>query len=163
MYLTKNTLDAAKRGKSILLLGVGLVHALDLERHAKQAHWNVRGPHFISLHELFDQVATQAVEMGDVVAERLVALGGVADGRVETIANRSTLKSYPLGAADGSEHVEALATTIAAFSTVARDAIDQATDWGDAVTADIFTSVLNNLDKALWMVEVHAGAEKTES
>jgi hypothetical protein len=54
---TKNSLDAAKRGKSMVLLGMGLVHALDLERQAKQAHWNVKGANFGALHELFDRVA----------------------------------------------------------------------------------------------------------
>jgi starvation-inducible DNA-binding protein len=98
---TKNTLDAAKRGKSILLLGIALVHAVDLHRHAKQAHWNVGGPCFTALHELFDRIATAADKDADLLAERLVALGGTADGRVATVANRSTFGEYPLDARQG--------------------------------------------------------------
>src|SRR6266850_7095569 len=88
MHSTKNTLAAATRGKSIVLLGMGLIHALDLERHAKQAHWNVRGPNFRALHELFDEVAQQSEDASDLLAERLVALGGTADGRVGVVASR---------------------------------------------------------------------------
>ena len=85
MHPTKNTLDAAKRGKSVVLLGTGLIHALDLERQAKQAHWNVKGPNFRALHELFDEVAQQAEDASDLLAERMVSLGGSPDGRVATI------------------------------------------------------------------------------
>ena len=156
MHSTKNTLDAATRGKSIVLLGMGLIHALDLERHAKQAHWNVRGPNFRALHELFDEIAQQAEDASDLLAERVVALGGTADGRAAVVANRSTLPDYPTEASIGNEHVEALSRSIATFGSLARDAIDQAQGWGDADTADIFTEISRGLDKSLWLVEAHA-------
>jgi starvation-inducible DNA-binding protein len=156
MHSTKNTLDAATRGKSIVLLGMGLIHALDIERHAKQAHWNVRGPNFKALHELFDDVAQQAEDASDLLAERVVALGGTADGRTNVVANCSTLLAYPIDASIGNEHVEALSVSIASFGTLARDAIDQAGSWGDADTGDIFTEISRALDKTLWLVEAHA-------
>jgi starvation-inducible DNA-binding protein len=152
---TKNSLDAAKRGKSVVLLGMGLVNALDLERQAKQAHWNVKGANFGALHELFDRVAQDAEDHSDLLAERLVTLGGTADGRIETIAQRSTLPGYPLQARSGAEHIDALAAALAAFGTVVRDAVDEATGWGDADTADVFTEISRAVDKALWMVESH--------
>ena len=155
MRTTKNTLDAAKRGKSVILLGTALVHALDLERHAKQAHWNVRGPNFRALHELFDDVAQQAEDASDVLAERLVALGGTADGRIATVADRSTLPKYALDISSGTAHVEALSGSLAVFGSVTRDAIDQAAQWGDADTADVFTEISRGIDKTLWMVESH--------
>jgi DNA-binding ferritin-like protein len=74
---------------------------VDLHRHAKQAHWNVGGPYFTALHELFDRIATAADKDADLLAERLVALGGTADGRVATVANRSTFGEYPLDARQG--------------------------------------------------------------
>ena len=155
MYRTKNTLDAAKRGKSIVLLGTALIHALDLERQAKQAHWNVKGPNFKALHMLFDEVARQGEDASDLLAERMVSLGGTPDGRAATVANRSTLREYPLDARSGEDHIEALSQGIATFGTIARDAIDHATDWGDADTADVFTQLSRDLDKTLWMVEAH--------
>jgi len=158
MHPTRNTLDAAKRGKSVVLLGSALIHALDLERQAKQAHWNVRGPNFKALHELFDEIAQQAEDLSDLIAERMVALGGTPDGRVSTVAQRSTLAAYPLEAQDGAAHIEALAGAIAAFGTLARAAIDDAAGWGDADTADVFTELSRDLDKSLWLVEAHAAA-----
>jgi starvation-inducible DNA-binding protein len=152
---TKNSLDAAKRGKSVVLLGMGLVHALDLERQAKQAHWNVKGANFGALHELFDRVAQEAEDHSDLLAERLVTLGGTADGRIETLAQRSTLPHYPLEARSGTEHIDALTLALAAFGTVVRDAVDEAAGWGDADTADVFTEISRAVDKALWMVEAH--------
>lgn len=158
MHPTRNTLDAAKRGKSVVLLGSALIHALDLERQAKQAHWNVRGPNFKALHELFDEVAQQAEDFSDLIAERMVAIGGTPDGRVTTVAQRSTLPAYPLEAQGGAAHVEALAGALAAFGTLARAAIDDAAGWGDADTADVFTELSRDLDKSLWLVEAHAAA-----
>jgi starvation-inducible DNA-binding protein len=153
---TKNTLDAAKRGKSITLLGTALVHAVDLQRHAKQAHWNVIGPNFDALHELFDRIATSADDYADLLAERLVALGGTADGRVATVSNRSTMPEYPLDARKGETHVNVLANDLATFGSVARDGIDQASDWGDQGTADLLTHLSSRLDQDLWRVESHA-------
>lgn len=158
MHPTRNTLDAAKRGKSVVLLGSALIHALDLERQAKQAHWNVRGPNFKALHELFDEIAQQAEDFSDLLAERMVAIGGTPDGRVATVAQRSTLPAYPLDLPSGAAHIEALAGAIAAFGTLARAAIDDATGWGDADTADVFTELSRDLDKSLWLVEAHAAA-----
>jgi len=155
---TKNTLDAAKRGKSILLLGTALVHAVDLHRHAKQAHWNVGGPNFTALHELFDRIAAAADRDADLLAERLVALGGTADGRVATVANRTTFGEYPLDARQGEAHIEALSNSLATFGSVAREGVSQAADWGDADTADLLTQVSGDLDKSLWLVESHSGA-----
>ena len=157
MHPTKNPLDAAVRGKSIVLLGMGLVHALDLERQAKQAHWNVRGANFRALHQLFDEVAQQAEDDSDTLAERLVSLGGTADGRIDVIASRTTLPPYPIDAQSGAAHIEALARAIAAFAAVALDAIEQASSWGDADTADVFTEVSRGLDKTLWLVDAHSG------
>lgn len=156
MYRTKNTLDAAKRGKSIVLLGTALIHTLDLARQAKQAHWNVKGPNFKALHMLFDEVAQQGEDASDLIAERMVSLGGTPDGRAATVANRSTLLEYPLDARSGEDHIEALSQALATFGTLARDAIADVTEWGDAVTADVFTQLSRDLDKALWMVEAHA-------
>ncbi|MFC5422857.1 DNA starvation/stationary phase protection protein Dps [Bosea eneae] len=155
MRATRNTLHEDIRGKSVMLLGTGLVHALDLERQAKQAHWNVRGPDFIALHELFDDLAEAAEDWGDLLAERAVALGGVADGRVAIIANRTTLPEYPIGAALGPDHLRALSIALSTWGELARDAIDQATAFGDADTADVFTEVSRGIDQKLWMIEAH--------
>jgi starvation-inducible DNA-binding protein len=66
---------------------------LDLSTQTKQAHWNVKGPNFKGLHELFDEIHGHVDEAVDQIAERLVALGGIAEGTARVVAERSTLAS----------------------------------------------------------------------
>lgn len=142
------------------LLNQRLADALDLGLQAKQAHWNVKGPNFIALHELFDKVADELEGFSDEIAERAVALGGVALGTVQIIAARTTLAPYPLDIVSGRDHVTTLAVALAKFGKSARTAIDVATKTGDADTADLFTGVSREVDKLLWMVEAHAQAKE---
>lgn len=156
MHETKNTLPAPTRVAFVELLQARLADALDLHSQAKQAHWNVKGPTFIALHELFDQVASQSYEWTDLIAERLVQLGGTAQGTVRMAAARTTLAEYPLGITSGADHVDALSTALAAFGTTVREAIGQTSD-DDQGTADLFTEVSRAVDKLLWFVESHMG------
>jgi len=155
---THNTLSADIRQEMIALLNQVLGEAIDLGRHAKQAHWNVRGPSFIAVHELFDKVYAEVVEYGDMAAERAVQLGGVVDGRVATVAEVSTLAAYPLEAEHQDQHVAALTTSLATFGKTVREAIAKADDAGDADSADICTEISRGIDKWLWMVEAHLSA-----
>jgi starvation-inducible DNA-binding protein len=152
---TKNTLPQAIRIQSVGLLNRNLALAIDLERQAKQAHWNVKGPNFIALHELFDKVAETAEEFTDLLAERATALGGTAEGRVHAIAESSSLPRYPSQIVSEREHVDALSTALATFGKSAREAIDEAERLGDADTADVFTEISRETDKQLWLVEAH--------
>ena len=160
MYKTKNDLSEAVRIKAIALLNERLAECIDLQTQTKQAHWNVKGPNFIALHELFDQVNEAVEDYVDEIAERAVQLGGVAEGTVRIVARRSSLAEYPAGAADGRSHVEALSSALAAFGKQARKAIDDAGEFGDLDTADLFTEVSRGIDKWLWFVEAHLQAER---
>jgi starvation-inducible DNA-binding protein len=142
------------------LLNRQLADALDLGLQAKQAHWNVKGPHFIGLHELFDKVAEELEEFTDDIAERAVELGGVALGTIQIVSRDSRLKAYPLNLVSGREHVAALSGALAQFGTTTRSAIDTAAKAGDADTADLFTEVSRGVDKLLWFVEAHTQAKE---
>src|SRR6266446_2587261 len=110
---TQNTLREATRRAMIDLLNQQLADVLDLGLQAKQAHWNVKGPHFIGLHELFDKVAEELEEFTDGIAERAVELGGVAQGTIQVVAKDTRLKEYPLTLVSGREHVSALSDALA--------------------------------------------------
>jgi starvation-inducible DNA-binding protein len=153
---TQNTLRKPIRRAMIELLNQQLADVLDLGLQAKQAHWNVKGPHFIGLHELFDKVAEELEEFTDDIAERAVELGGVALGTIQIISKRSGLSAYPLHLVSGKGHVAALSGALAKFGTATRAAIDTAAMAGDADTADLFTEISRGADKLLWMVEAHA-------
>lgn len=158
MHTTKIDLPESKRTALVKLLNDRLADVVDLRLQAKQAHWNVKGPSFIALHKLFDEVAEIADELADLMAERAVILGGIAEGTLGQVAEKTTLAPYPLQIASGREHVDALSSALAATGKTVRSAIDQATELGDADTADLFTEASRALDKSLWFVEAHIQA-----
>lgn len=158
MHATKIDIPMNTRKAAIELLQARLADSIDLITQAKQAHWNVKGPNFIALHDLFEKIAEESREYADLMAERITALGGIAEGTAAVAAERSTLLRYPLDIADGAAHVEALSTALATFGNAARAAIDETAEMGDQVTADLFTEVARGIDKDLWLVEAHAQA-----
>ena len=99
MYRTSNTLSENIRVKAVGLLNRHLAAAIDLHAQVKQAHWNVRGPAFIAIHELFDKVADVVESYSDTIAERAAALGGTAEGTIRVAVDRSFLEPYKLGVA----------------------------------------------------------------
>jgi starvation-inducible DNA-binding protein len=159
MFRTKNDITEKVRVQVAGLLQERLSDALDLVTHAKQAHWNVKGPNFIALHELFDKVYEHAGDYADLLAERIVQLGGSAEGTVRATAKRTQLPEYGLGISAGREHVEALSRSLAYFGSVIRQGIDRADEMGDKDTADIFTEISRSVDKDLWFVEAHHQTE----
>jgi starvation-inducible DNA-binding protein len=140
------------------LLNAQLADALDLYTQVKQAHWNVKGPQFIALHELYDEIAADVLAHVDEIAERATALGGVALGTVRMAAAATRLAEWPAEAFDGEDTAAAVADRLAAFGESTRRAIDEADDLGDAATADLFTEVSRAIDKHLWFVEAHIQA-----
>ena len=155
MYDTRNDLAESTRQDVVQLLNDRLAEAIDLQLQAKHAHWNVKGPNFVGLHDLFDRVADAAREYVDLIAERGVALGGVAEGTVQTVSGKTTLPQYAASSGDWLTHVEAMRTALATFGSSARRAIDETAELKDADTADLFTEVSRGIDKLLWMVEAH--------
>ena len=159
MYPTKNDLSKSIRTKSIELLNARLANCIDLQTQCKQAHWNVKGPAFIALHKLFDEVNEDVEEYVDLIAERVVQLGGIAEGTVGVVAKRSSLIDYPLALSSGSEHVAALSDALAMFGRTARVGIEEMNELEDADSADILTEVSRGVDKWLWFVEAHQQGE----
>ena len=160
MFDTRNDLPAGARTKVIELLNARLADAIDLGTQTKHAHWNVKGPNFIALHELFDQVAEPVEDQIDTIAERVTALGGTARGTLAAVARATTLRPYPEDISDGAAHVDALSAALAAFGATVRAGIDEAGRLGDADTADLFTGISRETDKDLWFLEAHLHAKR---
>jgi len=158
LHSTRNDLPEKSRREAIDLLNQHLAEAIDLGLQAKQAHWNVKGPNFIGLHELFDKVAEEVEDFTDEIAERAVELGGMAQGTLQAVAGQSKLHPYPLDLVSGKAHVAELAGALARFGASVRAAIETANAFGDADTADLYTQVSRGVDKLLWMVEAHVQA-----
>ena len=155
LFPTKNDLPAETRAKVAELLNLRLADCIDLQTQCKQAHWNVKGPQFIGLHKLFDDINEDVEEYVDLLAERVVQLGGVAEGTARTVAQRTTIPEYPLNIASGQDHVDALSTALAAFGGCARQGIEDTEELKDADSMDILTEISRGVDKWLWFVEAH--------
>lgn len=152
---TKNDLSVDTRRQVAGLMNQRLADAVDLQTQCKQAHWNVKGPSFIALHELFDQVYAGAQEYADLIAERVVQLGGTAEGTARSVARRSSLLDYPLTIVSGEEHVAALSDALSEFGRSVRMGIEEMNELEDAASADILTEIVRGVDKWLWFVESH--------
>jgi starvation-inducible DNA-binding protein len=155
-FVTHNRLLPQSRADAAALLNKRLADAIDLEAQCKMAHWNVKGPQFIALHKLFDEVHAGVGEYTDMIAERVVQLGGTAEGSLRIASQRSELDEYPSEISAGPDHVRQLATAIAAFSGLMGAAMKRMDELEDPGSSDLCVEVLRGLDKWLWFVEAHA-------
>ena len=139
----------------IALCNARLADAIDLSLAVKQAHWNLKGPNFIAVHELLDDVRARLDNNSDTVAERVAQLDGIALGTTQNVGEATQLPAYPTDIRKVADHVGALVERIAALGKSVREAIDTADAAGDAGTADIFTAFSRDLDKDLWFLKSH--------
>src|SRR5262245_35765158 len=137
------------------LLNQTLACTVDLRSQVKQASWNVKGKEGAQLHAVFATIATELDAYADLMAERLVVLGGVALGTARTAAMQSTLAEYPSTIAASEAHVLALADRFAPYTTAVRNGITYAADVGDADTAAIYTDISRRVDKRLQFLEAY--------
>jgi starvation-inducible DNA-binding protein len=154
-YESRNDLSANAKTASISILNARLADAIDLALLTKQAHWNIKGPNFIALHEMIDGFRTELDEHVDTMAERVVQLGGTALGTTQAVAGATTLKPYPTDIYASKDHLAALIERYARVASTVRGAIDETAGAGDADTADLLTAFSRALDKQLWFLEAH--------
>lgn len=155
MHSTSIDLDEKTRKQTVDLLNARLADIVVLTSQTKMAHWNVKGPNFIALHELFDELNGELAGYMDEIGERITALGGT----VQLALGKSILEEYPTTITDGHDHVKALAKGYATFGAATREAIDKSAKWGDEVTAGLFTDITTVADKRLWFLEAHLQAK----
>ena len=155
MHETHNSLSEDTRERMIELLNNRLADGVDLSTQAKSAHWNVKGPQFVGLHELFDKVYEDLAEHTDLIAERCVQLGGTAMGTARIAARDSHIEEYPVDIFTCEDHVQQLGSHLADFARLCREAIDAASNAGDQATSDLFTEIVRSLDKSVWFIEAH--------
>ena len=156
MRHTRNSLSEEARRHISAELNAVLASLIDLSLQLKQAHWNVRGAGFISIHELFDTIHGEVEEYVDSVAERIASLGGRADGTVELVRSGSKLPVYPVGVTDIDGSLKAIADSLAAVDKpIVGGLLDRCDELGDAVSVDLLTTLSATLQKNLWFVESH--------
>ena len=155
MYQTKNSIPEHVRIQIAELLQEHLANSIDLVTQAKQAHWNVKGPDFIALHELFDKVYQDSGNYVDLIAERIVQMGAIARGTLKSVMALTKLPEYPLDLLAGHQHLGVLAHTLAYYGESIRNGVLSANEVSDYTTADILTEISRGVDKSLWLLEAH--------
>ncbi len=143
------------RQAMIDLLNARLADGIALSLAVKQAHWNLKGPSFIGIHELLDAVYMRMQDGVDTIAERCVIIGGQARGTAELLPEESSLAPYPVDAQNQAVHVEALTERFMDYGQKLRAGIDAASEAGDEDTADLFTEISRLVDKDAWFIGAH--------
>ena len=151
-------IDIPNRHQVIETLNARLADTIDLKPMAKQAHWNVKGMAFYELHLLFDKVAEHLEEASDTLAERITALGGVAEGTARQTAAKSSIPEYPVEAVRGSDHILALSQRLAQAANAMRQNIEDCLSLGDQASADVFIELVRVTDKDVWFLHAHLQA-----
>ncbi len=154
-FHTSIDIEEGVRTQMIDLLNQQLADTFDLFSLTKQAHWNVKGPEFMQLHEFYDTLAEGLEDYVDTIAERITALGGFAKGTVRMAAAATRLPDFTGEPVSGLEQVKEVIKLYAQRAASTRAGIDAADEAGDADTADLLTGVSRDLDKSLWFLEAH--------
>lgn len=145
-----STLGDAERDITCKALQSTLLDLIDLHLVAKQAHWNVVGRFFRSVHLQLDELVAEARQFADDVAERTAALGVPPDGRAVTVAGGSGVPEFSAGWRTDREVAVAVTDALDALIRRLRARIDE-TDKTDLVTQDLFLKIAAELEEAHWM------------
>jgi starvation-inducible DNA-binding protein len=129
-----------------------LVDLIELHLQGKQAHWNLVGTNFRDLHLQLDEIVDTAREASDTIAERMRALNGVPDGRSDTVTASTTLPAIPPNELSTTETVDLVTTRIYAAVNTVRTVHDEV-DAADPSSSDLLHDIIDNLEKAAWMLK----------
>lgn len=158
MYQSPSPLPEADRARLVATLNARLADGLDLHTQIKVAHWNVKGPHFATLHPLFETFAVELAAFTDALAERAVTLGGKAYGTARHVAAHSTLPEYPQDTTRDIEHVKLLADRIDGFLEGLHASRALAEALKDTDTVDLLTGIVTAFEKHGWFLRATLGA-----
>lgn len=152
MIETRVTLSEQARQSAAMELQASLVELLDLVAKGKQAHWNLFGPGFITIHRLLDELIEEYRELADSVAERCVTVGVAPDGLPRTVATASRLPDMPPGRIQDRQAVELMADCLSETCKRVRQRCEHLAQI-DLVTQNLLIEVAAKLEKQLWMLQ----------
>jgi len=162
MFKTQNNIPSNTKQAVIQMMNKALAATIDLSLIIKQAHWNVKGPRFIMIHEMLDGFRAAIDEHTDTIAERVAQLGGTAYGTTQAVAEGTILKPYPTDIYEVEDHLHALINAYGEVANLLRKYVDETAEAGDQDASDILTAASRQLDKDLWFLEAHIQAGDSE-
>lgn len=138
-----------------------LTELQQLQLQLKQAHWNVSGILFYSLHLMLQEHYEGVAKYADRVAERLQSIGVSSDGRATTIIRTSKIPEAPGGFFDDAQ-------VLLSFSRHYKTVSDEigrgikATEQSDPTTSNLLQEVQDIIDKYQWQMRAHLQATPTD-
>jgi len=157
--LPASSLDEGRRAETISQLNAGLANMLDLTLCAKQAHWNIRGPNFQGLHELFDIIAAESRTWSDSLAERLVTLGGTAHGTSQDIISGSKIGNFPTDEHRWMNLCREMHSRMLKCAEQLRNFANELDD--ELITQDLVIEIVRGLEMRSWMVAAHLDQQQS--
>ena len=148
----RDILQGKDNEKVTAALQSNLTNLIDLALLMKQAHWNVVGPNFRSIHLQLDEIIVTARAASDEVAERIAALGVAADGRSSTVAESSELEAYPGEFVKVQDTITRVADAVKTTIDSLRTAIKKLGDL-DPISQDMLIGISGPMEKHLWMLQ----------
>ena len=144
-------LGGAVREEVTRVLQQQLVELTDLALVGKQLHWTVIGELFRPVHAQLDELVDSWRSLADTVAERIVAVGGVPDGRASTVASTCGWEPVEARPIDSQEVIRIVARRLAEAAERTRDRMTRLGNL-DLASQDVAIQLLRELEKQLWMV-----------
>ncbi|MFQ4141769.1 Dps family protein [Chlorogloeopsis sp. ULAP02] len=146
-------LSEEQRNGVINLLNKDLSDAYLLVVKTKKYHWDVVGPQFRSLHEIWEEQYQQLTENIDAIAERVRALGGYPIGTMEGFLKNGTIKEHGGDVPTATGMVARLVDDHEQVIRNLREHIDQCSeDFHDEGTADFLTGLMEGHEEMAWML-----------
>lgn len=128
-----------------------LVDFIALGLQGKQAHWNIHGSKFLSVHEKLDEIVDFARAASDEIAERMDQIGVAPDGRLKTVVETTRLEAYPPGFVPVEKAVSLVADRLFTVAKTTRESLEKVSD--DPLSEDMLTGFAETLEKQLWMFQ----------
>lgn len=150
---TKNVLPEGARVVVAEALEQLVYDTVDFWSQMKTAHWNLRGPRFLELHQFFDLLAQRLEKAADKISERAVQLGCHAQGTVRESAKCSRMPDFGQKLYDEKAAVPGLIRRYGIYTEWLKQATEVAFKEGDQVTANMLITMMEKFDKDLWMLE----------
>ena len=152
MYKTKIDLAEKTRRNIVAILNDRLAEAIDLQSQVKQAHWNVKGPHFIALHELFDKISDAVLEQIDEIAERVRKIGGVTIRSIGHIARLQRIADNDADYVEPADMLSELKEDEKALDLRMRAVHSLCDDADDVATASLLENWIDQTQRRAWFL-----------
>lgn len=151
--LPVSDIDAERRQQIVDGLNRVLANLIEIGVSSKQAHWNVRGPNFMGLHELFDMIAEEAYDFADTVAERVRAFNQLSHGTIQDVIDGSVMMPFPSSETNNTNLTQLMHQRLITVTNCVRTYADNMDD--EIATQDVYIEILRGLEKRAWMLEAH--------